>query len=64
LEALAAKHGFTFVNLHPAFVDANGALRTELTNDHLHLMADGYVIWVSLIKPYIDELVRSKISPD
>lgn len=63
LETLAAKHSFRFINLYPAFVDANGALRTELTNDHLHLMAEGYTIWVSLIKPYIDELVRSKISP-
>ena len=60
LETLAAKHNFPFINLYPAFVDANGALQDQLTNDHLHLMAEGYTRWVSIIKPYIDELLRQK----
>lgn len=60
LETLAARHAFIFINLYPVFADANGILRAELTNDHLHLMAEGYTIWVSIIKPYIDELLKLK----
>jgi lysophospholipase L1-like esterase len=62
LEALTAKHAFHYVNLYPAFVDANGMLRAELTNDRLHLMAEGYSIWVSIIKPYIDDVKKLKFS--
>jgi lysophospholipase L1-like esterase len=43
-------------------VDANGMLRAELTNDRLHLMAEGYSIWVSIIKPYIDDVKKLKFS--
>ena len=56
LEALAARHGYPFINLFPAFADTEGALRADLTNDHLHLMAEGYARWVDILKPYIDEL--------
>lgn len=62
LETLAAKHECNFINLYPAYVNADGMLRSELTNDHLHLMAEGYTIWVSIIKPYIDELIKQKSS--
>jgi len=58
LEALADRHGFTFINLYPSFVDENGALQSELTNDHLHLMAEGYTRWVEILKPYIDQLLN------
>lgn len=62
LEALAARHAYVFINLYPAFVDANGMLRAELTNDRLHLMSEGYAIWVSIIKPLVDELLKLKSS--
>jgi len=60
LKPLAERYRFNFIDLYPAYADANGTLRDELTNDHLHLMAEGYAIWVSIIKPYIDELAGSK----
>ena len=56
LEALASRHGNPFINLYPAFADADGALQAGLTNDRLHLMAEGYARWVDILKPYIDEL--------
>ena len=63
LETLAARHGSTFVNLYPNFVDENGALRTELTNDHLHLMSEGYARWVEILKPHIKDLfAQNKLS--
>lgn len=60
LEKLAARQGFTFINLYPSFVDAEGALQTGLTNDNLHLMAEGYTRWINIIQPYIEELVSRK----
>lgn len=53
LAALAAEFGFEFIDLYSHFVSPKGSLRDELTNDHLHLMAPGYVLWVKLLDPYI-----------
>jgi lysophospholipase L1-like esterase len=43
--------------LFPHFSDKSGAMRHDISNDHLHLKADGYQIWVKVIQPYLDELV-------
>ncbi len=60
LEALAAQHDCPFINLYPAFADADGALQDNLTNDHLHLMAEGYARWVEILKPHIEQLMAGK----
>jgi len=64
LEALAARHGFTFINLYPAFVDENGALQSQLTNDHLHLMAEGYTRWVEILTPHVKALLAQPKTTD
>ena len=53
LEQVARRQGVTWINLYPLFVDDQGRLRAELTNDGLHLMGKGYLIWRDAIKPYI-----------
>ena len=53
LEQVARRQGVTWINLYPLFVDDQGRLRAELTNDGLHLMGQGYLIWRDAIKPYI-----------
>ncbi len=55
LEKHAAKSGITWINLYPSFADENGNLRADLTNDCLHLLGPGYIIWRELILPYINE---------
>lgn len=62
LETLASRHGYPFINLFPAFADRQGALRADLTNDHLHLMAEGYALWVSILKPYIEQLHNENVN--
>jgi len=57
LELLAKQHGYTFINLYPAFADENGCLQNQLTNDHLHLMAEGYTRWVEILQPHINDLL-------
>ena len=53
LEQVARRQGGTWINLYPLFVDENGKLKAEYTNDGLHLMGEAYLIWRDAIKPYI-----------
>lgn len=55
LKPIAENAGATWVELHQAFCDNDGNLRRELTNDGLHLLAPGYIIWRDILTPYIDE---------
>ena len=53
LEQVARRHGVTWINLYPLFADDKGRLRADLTNDGLHLMGPGYLIWRDALRPYI-----------
>ncbi|MDE6464694.1 MAG: sialate O-acetylesterase [Muribaculaceae bacterium] len=55
LEPMAERRGITWINLHPSFCDENGNLRSDLTNDGLHLLAPGYLIWRDIVLPYVNE---------
>ncbi|MCH5220897.1 MAG: sialate O-acetylesterase [Muribaculaceae bacterium] len=55
LEPMAAEKGATWINLYPYFCDDEQNLRKDLTNDGLHLLAPGYLIWKEVIMPYIEE---------
>jgi lysophospholipase L1-like esterase len=56
---VAAEHGATFVDLWPSFADAEQQLRSEHTNDHLHLLGPGYAAWVRLLQPHLEEEVAA-----
>lgn len=53
MEQVARRQGVTWIDLYPLFVDDNGRLKAELTNDGLHLMGPGYLIWRDAIKKYV-----------
>lgn len=55
LEAVVKSNGATWINVNPAFCDAEGNLRSDLTNDGLHLLGPGYLMWRDLLLPYILE---------
>lgn len=55
LAANAESVDATWINLYPLFTDSEGNLRAELTNDGLHLLGPGYIIWRDIIKPYVTE---------
>lgn len=59
LKALAESHGATFIDLFPHFLAPDGGIRPEISNDRLHLMGDGYEIWVGLLQPYLAEIQGS-----
>lgn len=51
LKALAKEYKITFINLFPLFTEKDtNVLRSELTNDGLHLNEEGYKIWVKALK--------------
>ena len=53
LKLAAADHQFEFVDLHSAFLDPNGFLDGQYTNDGLHLTGAGYQHWRHLIYPKV-----------
>lgn len=53
LEAVARRQQVTWINLYPLFVDDNGKLKAEYTNDGLHLMGPAYLIWADAIRQYV-----------
>lgn len=56
LKTLAEKHECEFIDLYPSFANKKGELRAELNNDHLHLLAAGYVLWADALRPYLQTL--------
>lgn len=53
LEQVAHRHGVTWINLYPLFADDLGRLRADLTNDGLHLMGPGYLLWRDALRPHL-----------
>ncbi len=49
--AAADEVGATFVDLWPALAQPDGAMRAELTRDHIHLNGAGYRAWVEVLGP-------------
>lgn len=55
LEAVVKSNGATWINVYPAFCDEESNLRSDLTNDGLHLLGPGYMIWRDLLLPFVRE---------
>lgn len=45
LRGHSEQRGYTYIDLHPVFADANGDLKSELSNDGIHLLGAGYELW-------------------
>jgi lysophospholipase L1-like esterase len=60
LAEVAIERGAGWVDLYPHFLDEQtGAIRAELSNDELHLLGPGYVLW----RDQIEALVRAGAEP-
>lgn len=55
LEKRFAGTDVVWLNINPLFADENGNLDKNLTNDGLHLLGPGYLIWRDFLLPYINE---------
>lgn len=49
-----------YLDLWPALATESGALRSEFTEDKLHLNGGGYQAWVEVLRPAIDELLAER----
>lgn len=56
LARLAQSNGYEFIDLFTHLADEQGALKDQFTNDHLHLMAEGYQIWTEVIRPFFPKI--------
>ena len=48
-----AEKGIVYIDLWTLLADKNGKLRADLTNDGLHLMGEGYIVWRDAVLPYV-----------
>ena len=55
LKEICKEKGVTFIDVYPHLADENGNLRKDITNDGLHLLGKGYLIWRDVLDPYIKE---------
>ena len=62
-ERLAAKHDATWIDLWPAFVGPDRALRKDLTGDSTHLNGEGYRVWVDILRPHLTSVASGAQSP-
>ena len=54
LREMCTRKGIIFVDVYSRLADENGKLNKEYTNDGLHLMGSGYLVWKEVIEKYID----------
>ncbi len=56
LKELAESKDIVFVDLFSHFISCeNDKMDIRYTNDGLHLVGEGYIKWVEVVKPYVDE---------
>lgn len=56
LAALAADRGAQYIDLFSAFTDGESdKLNPAVTNDGLHLLGGGYLLWRDIVEPYVNE---------
>lgn len=56
LEPLAVKEGAAYIDLYSRFVEKEtGKMNPVYTNDGLHLLGKGYLLWRDIVKPYVDQ---------
>ena len=56
IQKIAADLGAVCIDLYTPFAEpAGGKMRPELTNDGLHLLGAGYILWRDIVTPYVKE---------
>jgi hexosaminidase len=52
----SSAHHYCFIDLYSAFCNQEGKLDTRYSNDGLHLLGEGYLLWKHLVFPYVYDL--------
>ena len=56
LSALGEANNFSFINLYPFFINQQGKMDVKYSNDGLHLLGEGYLLWKHLVFPYVYDM--------
>ena len=56
LEKQSAAHHYSFIDLYSSFCNSEGKLDARFSNDGLHLLGEGYLLWKHLVYPYVYDL--------
>lgn len=59
IKHLAKEKGFTFIDMQAAFLDEGKPKPEYFVEDMLHMNEKGYAIWISTLKPQIDQAMRT-----
>jgi lysophospholipase L1-like esterase len=51
----ATDGNYTFVDVHSALKDSEDHMNANYTNDGLHLLGPGYIVWRSVLLPYVKD---------
>ncbi len=55
LKELCSEKKLTYIDVFTALADSDNQLISHYTNDGLHLMAEGYKVWIEILRPYVNE---------
>lgn len=55
IQAIAEENGLAYIDLWPVLSDKEGRMRSDFTNDGLHLTGPGYRAWTNAIRHFLDE---------
>lgn len=55
IEKVAKREGVKYIDLYSHFVNSAGKMDVKYTNDGLHLLGQGYLLWRDIVKPYVNE---------
>lgn len=58
---ICQKENVKYIDLFTHFVDDNGQMKPEYTNDGLHLLGKGYMLWKEIITPYLKNKMKQSI---
>lgn len=54
LENLAGNFGLYYIDIFSFLIDSAGGLNQRYSNDGLHLLSEGYLVWKNVLEKYID----------
>ena len=55
IKMAAKSEGVKYIDLYSHFVDNEGKMNVKYTNDGLHLLGQGYLLWRDIVKPFVNE---------
>ena len=55
LKKMCTEQNITYIDLHKTFINKEGCLKEEYTNDKLHLLGNAYLIWKQEIAGYMNK---------